>query len=252
VSRLVNSSEGGTAGVTISSVNSGGASGNAFGSVFRQTGTEITYSDVTAAHGTKSQRHVTSAGAVGGGYASWVLDQARRCWFYRAAISLDAFPAADTQIAAFYGNGTGTLRASLWVTSTGALRWKNAAGATIQTTTAVLTAASWARIEGLVAGIVETRLFKTLDSGVPTETQLSAATQNLGGTIDNVRWGNGTGIEAAYYLDDLGIDSDFYLGAPGMVFPEELYVPPSWSLPYGLITAAPAPTTGQLWPRGGS
>lgn len=261
--RLSNTAEGGTTGATVTTANSGGASGSAFDAVSIGAATTITYDNTQVGHGALSVKIDATTGSAGG-YVAWQSGQVGTqsiIWF-RLCINVTASPAADALIAEFYG--AGTLRCRLWITSTRTLKWTNAAAATIQTSTSALTASTWGRLEGFVIGSattgrVETNVFTTVDTLTAAQTQNSGAGQNTGGPVDEVRFGNGTGVIATYYLDDVAVCDSGYLGAPGVSVSN--LTPPPTSLAAitgvtrtvvnGTPAVVSAPTSGQLWPRGG-
>lgn len=269
--RVTNNAEGGTHAAAVSTGNSGGASGTVFDAVSIGASTTIAYDSGQAAHGSLSVKHDAQSGSAGG-YLAWQTSTigTRKLLFLRCYLNVTALPSADALIARCYGSGS--IRCGLWVTSTGALRWTNASGSTIQTSTNTVTTSSWARLEGMLcgdasAGQVETRLYKTADSLTATETQVSAASQNTGGTIDEIRWGNATGVVVTYYLDDLAATDLGYFGPASLSYTD--YSPTLDALvapTHGQTSFVPAintltcitrtswggqvALTGQIWPRG--
>lgn len=237
--RPLNNAEGGSNTTTVTTGNSGGSSGTAFDAVSIGASGTLIYDNSVAAHGSLSLKYTAVAAGVYAAWQSATLGTARQLWFYRCYINVAALPVSDTVIADFYGGGT--KRCTMCMTSTGQIRWKDSTGATIQTSTSVLTATAWSRIEGLIgghatAGQVETKLYTTMDSLTAAQTQSSAATQNTGGTIDEVRWGDTTGIAVTYNLDDLGMCDLGYLGPANLTYTDPVPNASLWGDTPTLVT----------------
>lgn len=258
---LTNSAEGGTNGTTVSTGNSGGASGTAFDAVTVGASTTVAYDSGNPGHGSLAIKMDAASGSAGG-YVAWQSGSVgtRPVVWFRLCVKVTSTPAADTPLVSFYGGGT--LRARLWLTSTRTLKWTNAAGATIQTSASTLTASTYGRIEGYVigdasTGKVETNLYATIDTLTAAQTQTSAATQNTGGTIDQVRFGNETGVVSTYYLDDVALSDTGYLGAAGVSVSNLAPATAAMAalggftrtICSGVPKVTPPPTSGQLWPR---
>ncbi len=217
--RPLNNAEGGSNTTTVTTGNSGGSSGNAFDAVSIGVGSGLVFDNAQAAHGSLSYKYTFAGNAV---YTSWTtttLGAARRLWFYRLCVYVPVFSVTFTPLMAFYGSGS--LRATFGITNvagSGQPSWNNSVGGSMVSGAANVPAATWVRFEGLVggdatAGQAEILYYSTKDSISATSSR-SAATYNTGGLIDEVRWGDTTGLGLTYNLDDLGVCDLGYLGAP--------------------------------------
>lgn len=262
--RQENSAEGGSSGTAVTTGNSGGGANTAFSSVVTGANCAITFDNGAAAHGSLAFKYAVSAGGGGGGYTGWSLGAAQRLWYYRCYLNSAVLPPADTPITAFYGGGV--LRGSVTLGPTGLVKLKNAAGASPGFTGSV-TAGVWARLDGFISadpttGQMEVRLSTTADSTiVPGALVVTAPTQALGGTVDEIRFGNLSGSVCSFYLDDLGVGDTGYLGPANVTG----YTPvntdgtgiPLWTSgvrvvrPIGWQSGLTRPVAGQIWPRGG-
>jgi hypothetical protein len=228
---LTNSFEGGTNGTTITTGNSGGASGNAFDVVNNGSGATTAFDSTRAAHGSLSCQIATSATSANS-YVQWntSMGSQAQVWF-RLYLYFTANPAANTRIAQF---GSGSAGAFLRLTSSGTIAVVNLnGGAVITTTSASIPLGTWFRVEGFVlmsatVGQTELKLFTTApDAPVPSETDTSAASLNLGAaTISGFLFGVATAQAnvAAYWQDDLGLSNTGYIG-PVQSVPVRLTTP---------------------------
>lgn len=225
---LTNSLEGGTNGTTISSVNSGGASGNAFdGTLVSGTGAALTYDNTHAAHGTLAAK-VASGSSAGTSYALWSgsIGTQSQVWF-RMYLYYTANPANTHRV--FTGVNGASNCASLQVTSAGKLQWINSANTAIINSTATIPLNQWFRVEGFLIGSatvgqVETKLFNSPDASSPDETDTSTANQNTFGSITGNRFGvSGSTANVTFWMDDLGLSSIAYIG-PSVVATDVPYV----------------------------
>jgi hypothetical protein len=218
---LVNSFEGGTNGTTITTGNSGGASGNAFDAV---TGSP-TFSSTHAAHGTLScSVSVSSSSATVAWNAS--LGSQAQVWF-REYFYIPSNPGGTIYLTSFTQAGVSTC-ASLMMLSTGQLAvWDNTSTAQITSTESV-PLNQWFRVEGFVVGNASTgqlalNIYNQMDSVNPTETHQTAANLNTFGTINKVNFGAPVSTTFSYYLDDIGVSTAGYLGPSNtaIVYPQE-------------------------------
>lgn len=214
---LVNSFEGGSNGVTVSTANSGGLSGNPFDVMNIGTGATVAYSTTHAAHGSVSCEVATTASSAAAN-AEWSasMGSQTQVWF-RMYLYFTAWPAANIAVwRAFQG---GNQVCGLDVFTPGLLKFFDANNSGIITSTATIPVGSWFRVEGFVIGSASTgqvqmKLFDNPDGTIPTETDTSAANQNTFGHPDNYRYG---GVSAStnigpFWMDNVGLSNTGYLG----------------------------------------
>lgn len=214
----LNSFEGGTDTTAISTANSGGTSGTAFDLANIPAGTTLAFSGTHVAHGgmamyaapgaTTNSPHVRWSTAVGTLTQAWA----------RAYIYLTAYPTVQTRLIEFR-TGAAAVGATLRINTTGTLTAGGNSGTAI-TSTNTVPLNQWVRVEFMAigsatAGQVEFKLFTSLDSATPTETQTSAATLNTSAAFADYRFGlpgtNGSG-DAGVYMDDIAVSTTGYLG----------------------------------------
>ncbi|WP_372728979.1 hypothetical protein, partial [Nocardioides sp.] len=108
----VNSAEGGTNGVTVTTANSGGASGDAWDSMYVPSGQSITFASAAAQKGTLGYRMVYGSASGVGANVRWTLTgwpQLRARWYMR-------FSAYPTGMASFcYVTNAGNADAIAWL-----------------------------------------------------------------------------------------------------------------------------------------
>lgn len=178
-----NTLEGGTNATSITTANSGGASGNAFDYAFIGSGVTLAYENAQKMHGSLSMAVQTVAAAAS--YAGWNITNRKfwgRFYIYRPALET-----ANTRIAAAYGTAPATAsRAFIRIANGGKLVACDSASAILWTSANVLPASQWIRIEFMMdcdasAGQFNLSYYNTPDGTTPTESFSSTATQNLGG-----------------------------------------------------------------------
>ena len=217
---VTNSFEGGTNGTAITTANSGGASGNAFDNTFLGTGATITYDNTHIAHGnlafaaaagaTQAQAIVEWNTSLGSGLA--------QVWF-RIYIYLTANPsAAFGPVVIKTGHG-GTQCSRVAISTAGVITFNDAANTAQLTFTNNVPLNQWFRLEGFTVasatvGQLEAKLFSSMDSTSPTETQTSAANLNTGASIGEIQLGGGgAGLKSlTVWFDDIGATDSGYLG----------------------------------------
>lgn len=219
MSTPTNSAEGGTSGTGVTTGNSGGASGTAFDQVTTSTSCTMTFDSTNGgAHGSMAYKSLTGATA-GEAYVMWttsLVSAATATIYVRAYLYLTANPGTQTRLVRWLS--VSTVRGSIQINTSGKLVTTDSSGTTVATMTNAIPLNQWVRVEGFctgdaAAGVLECKLFTTLDSTTPLET-ISNSTLNTGGTIDRVRLGQtGTGVaNITYWMDDLGASDAGYLG----------------------------------------
>jgi hypothetical protein len=224
VTLLTNSAEGITpSGTTVTTANSGGASGNAFDVVTVTSSGQTCASDsARSAHGALSIQLATGATAAGT-FVRWNTSMGTQTtiWF-RVYAYYTANPASNIRI--WNATASGTSCGSVLVSTTGKLLFANSAGTTVLTSTNSIPLNAWFRLEGFLTGNASTgqlefKLFLTPDAVTPDETQTSAATQATTGPPTDYTFGNGgtsTSNFGPIWIDDLALSSTGY---PGPVVP---------------------------------
>ena len=224
MTRLENKFDGGTNGVTITTGNSGGASGNAFEEIFIPSGATIIYDSANAYAGGMAAAidPATSTGP----YLAYTTSVGTVTTQYgRVYVKFPSFPTSNMVLVAFRDTTTALNRGRISVLTDGRLRLVDSAGATVATSSGApgtLVAGSYARLEykfvgDPTAGILEVKLFLTPDSLTPSST-LTATGINTAGSIDRLRIGSSVAVATdvpAYYLDEVVWDTAGYPGPIG-------------------------------------
>jgi hypothetical protein len=176
-----------------------------------------TFDSTRAAHGSLAGKYVTSAGSSFSAYigsAGTLTTEYFRGYFHLNG----ATPAATL----FVFNALSTAAACARVGITAALKVvsQDQAGTTQTTSTSTVNASAWFRLEAkvihsLTVGQLEVKLFNTMDSGTPDETNTSAATLNTKASADHFRFGLTTSSTFTIWLDDAGLSDSGYLGSAG-------------------------------------
>lgn len=219
---LTNGLEGITpSGTTVTSGNSGGASGSAFDVVQVGSGTTVASDSAHPAHGILGLKIATGATSTTA-YVAWTTSMGTKTTtFKRAYLYFTAAPAANVRVLNFVGAATS--RGNVLATTAGKMIFTNAAGGTVLTSAAFPLNAVF-RLEvkftgDASAGQWEYKIWNSPDSnGTPDDTQTSAANLNTGGTTDTYRFGVGTALANAgpYWMDDVGLSDTAYLGPAAM------------------------------------
>ncbi len=216
---LLNGFEGGTAGVSVTATNSGPPSGSAFDTVQLNSGGNniLAYDNsIPAAHGSLSCK---VAAPNTQNFVSWSssMGTQTQIWF-RLYLYFSSIPAFNVSFfKALQGN---TVAATARVNATtGTLTVAPHGGSSITTTTVIPTNA-WFRVEGFVIGDpsngqVSISIYTALDSTVVTEIQTSGNV-NTSGLLTTWNYGNvvapGTGNNAQFWMDDIGLSNSGYIG----------------------------------------
>ena len=245
---LLNNFEGGTNTTTISTGNSGGASGNAFDFALNGAGGTLAFSTTKAAHGRLSATVATTAN--NSSYFGWVssVGVQSRIWF-RVYLYFTAIPTVVTRFFTVLNQSNiGCVRLAV-LTTPGHIQVQDGNGNPITTSTTVIPLNQWFRVEGFAffspnAGKTEVKIFTGQeDSQVPVETNTSTATYNL--NEDQISYVFGSANpnlgQGPYYMDDIGLSNTGYLGPASFAEPNPLVTP---------VRAAIPPSPAALPPRG--
>ncbi len=213
-----NTFDGGTSGTTISTANSGGASGDAWDSVQIDAGSVAQYDTAHVAHGSQSGKFSTNATTTISdvGWTTRIGTQAEmwgRLYLYYTS------NAAELNLVRIFNGGTRV--AAFNVQTTGKLLVVNAAGTTVATSTNSVTLNQWVRIEvhiiaNATTGTIEAKLFNTPDSASATET-LSVTNTNTGAQFTGYHVGvtRAVAAEGPFWLDDVQINNTGWPGPSG-------------------------------------
>lgn len=210
---LANNFNGGTDGATITTGNSGGASGDAFQSI---SATPV-FTNVQWHSGGMAMRIVDAAGTTHCAHSG--LGSITTNVYFRTYMYMDAFPGTNA-VAILMQTGAAANCAWININTTGKVNARNAANTSINTSTASVNLSSWFRLEwrvkaSVTVGEIEWRLYNSPDSETITETINAAATQVLGANIDLVRWGetaNVPGTPFTVYFDDVAVSTTDWIG----------------------------------------
>lgn len=218
---LTNSFEAVTpSGTTVTAANSGGGSDSTFDVVQAPPAGGTLASDSThAAHGSLGCKVATGATS-GNTYVSWTtsLDTGSLTVWWRMYLYFTANPGANVRVKALLNSGN--LVCGCIISTSGLVITNFAsAGTTATTSTAAIPLNQWFRLEGkdivsTSVGQTEVKLFSSMDSTSPTETDTSAATQNNGSAFSALRMGATTSAAnvTAFWMDDVGYSDTAYIG----------------------------------------
>lgn len=214
-----NTLEGGTNGVTLtqgSGGNTGATSGDFFNNVDNGSGVgTVAFSSAQAAHGSRSMTTSTPASS-SLAYAGWTLSAATSdvCREYCRFVSL---PSAATQpVLRYLSTGSQAYRVN--VKTGGALEIRDAGNNVIGTTTSVISAGSWFRLEltttfSATVGAIALRLYLSPDStSISDSLTLSGLT--LTASSNDLRFGVGSAMANAVqvFYDDLATEGATWHG----------------------------------------
>ena len=207
---IANTAEGGTDTATVTTGNSGGASGDSWDVVqIAGTGGSLTYDSTHTAHGALAYKLVTGS-PVGNSILEWTTKLGTVTTVpFRFSAYLSSLPGSTLRIT--QARSGSTVRGSIGINPAGLVVVLDASGSIILTSTTAITAGQWFRLEGFITGNASTgqiqvKIFTNPDGVIPDETLTTAATINTGGTIDRWEAGNPSSV-ASYtmWLDDLSL-----------------------------------------------
>ncbi|MER5649596.1 hypothetical protein [Streptosporangium sp. NPDC002524] len=233
---LNNSLEGGADGATITTGNSGGASGDAFGAATVDAGASLIYTTAHAAHGSVGAQVSTGVGS-GSAYVAWTsgLPATSPTVWARAYYRFAANPAATVNVLRILSGSNGIM-GTIRVNAAGTIGMLYGSGTLAGTSAAALTAGSWFRVEtsvtaGSTTGAMSCRIFWSSDSETPDQT-LSIANVNAGavnpsrlrvGVVSNL-----AGV-SPFQFDDLSLSDVTWPGPAGAAPPPPLFH--GWGVP---------------------
>ncbi len=224
-----NTLEGGTNGTTITTGNSGGASGDAFNSVTVGTGNTLTYNNTTGKV-TQTLGAKWTFGGTNNGTALWtgLGSLTGQVWF-RATFVASAIPTVGNWFGVLQANTSSSVRcAAIGLRTDGKIQVYDAAGLAItaSTSSTVLSPNTMYRIEFAVTpgtggtGVVEWWLYDSATAGAANFIEHKQTTGlTLGANVDQFQFGvdstpaNVNGISGWY--DDLAVSTADQLGPRG-------------------------------------
>lgn len=225
---LNNTAESGAIGATVTTGNSGGASGDSWDTVQIGANASVTYVESPAMVGKRGYRVATGATSTTA-YLQWTAKIAAR-WpsgiaanYGRTYFITSAIPAVDTTFVEFSDAAGTTNRGNIRLRSTGVLRLRNAANGTVVSGTVVLSPNTLYRVEwqvdGAASGSYQLVLYAG-NSGTPLETLSGSG--NFGGTIGTVRVGFVTNIanSVVWNFDAINVND---VGLPGAAVYNSLF-----------------------------
>lgn len=210
-----NSFEGSSDETTVTTGNSGGASGNAFDSVSVGTGATVVYDNAQSALGSFSCRTGTT-GTSSLAYVAWTLASVTTD-YSRGLLRLTSLPSAAAQpVLRYLSGGSQSLRVN--VKSAGTIEVRDAGNSVVGTTTAAITAGQFWRMEvrtvlSATVGQVELRYFANPNSATPTET-LNLSGLALTANATEIRWGVGAALANAVstWFDNVAAEGTGFFG----------------------------------------
>jgi hypothetical protein len=213
---LANTFEGGSDGTSITTGNSGGASGDAFSAV----GGTVTFETSKAMHGVLSAE-VAIPGVADSRTVKWLtLGSFTTDVWVRVYLQFPSQPATSLRFIRFQTNAGSTCGYFFLQGGTGKFAAMNAAGTGTAVGATEVAYNQWVRFEGRVRaatsnGQMEWRYYASADSASIPDTT-SSTTMVLGADADEVQYGNtNTSAPTSYtfYMDDVAVSSSAWLGA---------------------------------------
>jgi len=218
---LANCFDGISNGTTVTTGNSGGASGQAFDNTTIGTGAGIVADTSIVAHpyGPAASGKFTTGGTAATAFvnhgSSFPTNPAT-CYF-RVYGYFTANPSSAVRMVWF--GSSGTLAGAFVVNTTGTISFIDSAAAVQLTSTHTIPLNSWFRLEGYITGAASTGkaefkcYFTSPDSTTPDETQTSPATLSTLGAISFVRWGIVNSLSnITLRLDEVLVSDIGYMG----------------------------------------
>jgi hypothetical protein len=223
---LNNGAEGGTEDATVTTANSGGASGDAWDAV---VGTPTITFDNEHALGTRAYKVTAAASAQQMAWTSTSHGTRAQTWG-RVYLWSNGHPSGVTGIIRWVTGGSQAAR--LRYESTGVLTLSDAGNAAEFATAAAIPTGQWVRIEWHIVFVnsgatVELRTYNSADSTTPTENLSTGAAAGIGVNCDRVEFGSLNSATWTGWMDGIQANDT---GWPG----------PITRRPSGLLMAASA------------
>lgn len=206
-------------GTTVTTGNSGAASGMAFDTVTAGAGATLASSSTHTAHNGLSLKCATGATAAQA-YVQWgnSLNQPNTTVYFRLYAYFTANPAAAVPVVQFVRSGS--TAGSVQVGAGGKVSFLDTNGTSQLTTTASIPLGAWFRLEGYVTGSATAgkaqikTFFAGADGLTADETHTSSATLNTSGQVTSIRFGITTSLAsvAQFWLDDIGASTSGLMG----------------------------------------
>lgn len=213
---LTNTAEGGTSGITVTTANSGGASGDAWDAVVIAGASTLTYSDVQSVHGDLA--YAVNGGGSGGATIQWTtsLGASPTELYGRLYLYLPGNPASNLILIQCSGNAGNAWR--IVVTTAGLVSLRNASNAEVAASTTAVSTGQWVRLEWHVVitsgttGDLTARLFNSTEALISTET-VTASGITMQSEFTTLRHGDfGGATTAAFYLDSITVNDVAFAG----------------------------------------
>ncbi len=229
MSLLLNNAEGGVLGATVTTANSGGASGQAWDTVSLTAGKgTLIYDSTNVANGSLAYKIATPATAAsvdilwGSQTVTGVNGGTVLTLWQRGSFFFSSIPATSHRLMSAASNSSQICGAFVLGTS-GKIIIQDSGSHNILTTSSTIPTNQWFRIEGFFTGTATTgqaelKLFQRHTDTVPVETITTPGTLNTinsGAGISQARYGNETGTPVAnmlFWADDLGASTTGYIG----------------------------------------
>lgn len=194
------------------------------------SGATLAFDSTRSAHGGLSLKCATGATATTA-YAQWgtSLGAGQSQVWWRMYLYFTALPTVTDRLwCAFADTGATSQCAGMYINTSGTFQITDELNDTVLTTTTVIPLNQWFRVEGYVigsaTGSAEFKLFSSMDSTVPDETE--DVSLNSRGTLGAFQFGATASKASAptYWLDDIGVSTAGYLG-PAVAAPSPFRVP---------------------------
>lgn len=206
-----NTAEGGSNTTAATTGNTGGVSGDAFAAVTPGAGGAITFSSTQKAHGSLSYAHTPASGVI----CFMQMNDASSSLSFsvRTYVYLTGYPSSET-IFINVQTVAGATVGRLHLTTTGALKVVNSAGAASATFTNVMSLNTLYRISltgtvNATTGTMTAKLYAG-DSATPIETQAPTGVNTGSTAAGRVIYGKftATGTMTVHYFDDIAQDME--------------------------------------------
>jgi hypothetical protein len=218
---LNNTFEGGTDTTTITTGNSGGASGDAFSTVVIGASATVTFSATHAHRGTLGMALTQPVTGVQT-YVDWIsLGSITGNFYARFYLWLTSLPTLTPYLLHVRTSGDVSCAYPIRINTTGFIQAGDATPSGIAASLGTVACATgkWIRIEARVlpsatVGEIEWRLFNTADSTTADDTKNATGLVLGGANIDRVRIGNPNNFESSrtFYFDDLAVSTAGWIG----------------------------------------